>query len=125
MSSNLSSLSYTSDVRTWAALSHATILLSIFSAGLLSIAAAFVIWFVKKQDSVYVGQQALQSLLFQVAAVVLNAVMWIIIAVLSIFLIGICLIPIGIADFALYAAYACSNGRDFRYPLLADMIGIK
>jgi uncharacterized Tic20 family protein len=131
MSSNLSSLPYTQDERTWAALAHATILLSIISAGLLSIAAAFVIWLIKKQESVYIGQQALQSLFFQVTALIVNTVVWIVIAVLSTILIGICLIPIGIAIslasliWPLYAAYACSIGRDFRYPFLAEMVGIK
>jgi len=122
---------YSQDERTWALLSHISALLSLVSVGLLGPIAALTIWLVKKQESVYVGQQALQSLIYQIAIVVLNWVMWLMIAFASMVVVGICCIPVGIIVSILtiippiYAAYACSAGRDFKYPLIAEMAGIK
>ncbi len=129
--SDASPLPYTQDERTWALLAHLTILLSLISGGLLGIAAAFIIWLIKKPESAYVGQQALQSLLYQIAAVIVNWVMWIAIAIGSALIVGICCIPIGaLVSLAtlvwpLYAAYACSLGRDFKYPVIAELAGIR
>ncbi len=118
----------TSDEKTWAALSHLSILLAAITVGLLGPVAAFVIWLVKKDESDYVARQALQSLIYQIAVAVLSWVMWIIIAVLSVFVIGLCLIPIGLlinlaaVGYGCYAAYVCSLGQEFKYPLIWDMI---
>ena len=118
----------TSDEKTWAALSHLSILLAAITVGLLGPVAAFVIWLVKKDESDYVARQALQSLVYQIAVAVLSWVMWIVIAVLSVFVIGLCLIPIGLlinlaaVGYGCYAAYVCSLGQEFKYPLIWDMI---
>jgi len=124
-------LEITSDERTWAILAHLSILLSIISGGLLGPAAAFAIWLIKKEQSAYVGKQALQSLIYQIAVVVLSLLMWVAIAVLSALVVGVCCIPIGIVidlaaiGYACYAAYVCSLGQEFKYPLIGDMVGIE
>jgi len=118
----------TSDERTWAILAHVSILLAAITVGLLGPVAAFVIWLVKKEESDYVAKQAMQSLIYQVAVAVLSWIMWIAIAVLSAVVIGICLIPLGILldlaaiGYGCYAAYVCSLGQEFRYPIIWDLI---
>ena len=118
----------TSDEKTWAMLAHLSILLAAITVGLLGPVAAFVIWLVKKDESDYVAKQALQSLIYQIVAAVLSWIMWIVIAVLAVFMIGLCLIPIGLllnlaaVGYGCYAAYVCSLGQEFKYPLIWDMI---
>ena len=118
----------TSDEKTWAILAHVSILLGAITVGLLGPVAAFVIWLVKKDESDYVARQALQSLIYQIVVAVLSWIMWIVIVVLSAFVIGICLIPIGLLlnlatiGYSCYAAYICSLGQEFKFPLIWDMI---
>lgn len=118
----------TSDEKTWAILAHVSILLGAITVGLLGPVAAFVIWLVKKDESDYVAKQALQSLIYQIVVAVLSWIMWIAILVLSALVVGICCIPVGlIVDLAAigygcYAAYVCSLGQEFKYPLIWDMI---
>lgn len=118
----------TSDERTWAILAHVSILLAVITAGLLGPVAAFVIWLVKKEESDYVAKQALQSLIYQIVVVMLSWIMWVAIGVLSAVVIGICLIPLGIVlnlaaiGYSCYAAYVCSLGQEFRYPIIWDMV---
>jgi len=118
----------TSDERTWAILAHVSILLGAITVGLLGPVAAFVIWLIKKEESDYVAKQALQSLIYQIVVAVLSWIMWIAIVVLSAVVIGICLIPIGLLlnlaaiGYSCYAAYVCSLGREFKYPIIWDLI---
>ena len=124
----LEEIEITSDEKTWAILAHVSILLGAVTAGLLGPVAAFVIWLVKKDESDYVAKQALQSLIYQIVVAVLSWIMWIVIAVLAVFMIGLCLIPIGLllnlaaVGYGCYAAYVCSLGQEFKYPLIWDMI---
>jgi uncharacterized Tic20 family protein len=119
------------DEKTWAILAHLSALLSIFTAFVLGPLAAFAIWLIKKDQSRYVGFQALQSLVYQIVAAVVNWVMWITIAILTVFVVGCLCIPFGIVislasvAYPLYAAYRCSMGEDFRYVLIADLIAPK
>jgi uncharacterized Tic20 family protein len=118
----------TSDERTWAILAHVSILLGAITVGLLGPVAAFVIWLVKKDESEYVARQALQSLIYQIVVGVLSWIMWGVIVVLSMVVIGICLIPIGLLlnlaaiGYSCYAAYVCSLSQEFRYPIIWDMV---
>lgn len=121
----------TSDEGTWAILAHLSILLSVITGGLLGPAAAFAIWLIKKEESDYVAKQALQSLIYQIVMVVLSWLMWISIALLSAIVVGICCVPVGIViqlamiGYGCYAAYVCSLGQEFKYPLIGDMVGIE
>jgi len=118
----------TSDEKTWAMLAHLSILLAAITVGLLGPVAAFVIWLVKKDESDYVARQALQSLIYQIVVAVLSWIMWIVIGVLIMVGIGCCLVPLGVLlnlatiGYSCYAAYVCSLGREFKYPLIWDMI---
>lgn len=121
----------TEEERTWAILAHLSILLSVLTGGLLGPVAAFTIWLIKRDQSPYIGRQALQSLIYQLVVVVLSWIMWIGIAVLSMLVIGVCCIPGGIlidlaaVGYGCYAAYVCSLGREFKYPLIGNMVGLE
>ncbi len=118
----------TSDEKTWAILAHVSILLAAVTVGLLGPVAALVIWLIKKEESEYVAKQALQSLIYQIVVAVLSWIMWAAIILLSIAVIGICLIPLAILldlaaiGYGCYAAYICSLGQEFRYPIIWEMI---
>ncbi len=115
--------------RTWAMLAHLSSLLSLISGGLFGPIAALLIWLVYRERSAYVGRQALQSFAFQVGMVVVTWVTWTVTVALMAVVIGFCLLPVALLVTAaavvwpLVGAYECSQGRDFRYPLLSDMLG--
>jgi len=121
-------LELTQDEKTWAALAHASILLALVSGGPLGPIAAFIIWLVKKDESAYIADQAMQSLVYQVVVSILNWIMWLGIAVLAVVVIGICCIPLGILIslaclvYGVYGAYQCSLGKNFRYFVIGDFV---
>jgi hypothetical protein len=118
----------TSEDRTWAALSHASILLAVLSGGPFGPIAAFIIWLLRQDKSPFVRRQAMQSLVYQLITIVFSWCMWLAIGLLSIFLVGLCLIPLGLlinlfmVVYACYGAYQCSQGHDFSYWLVGDLI---
>ena len=115
------------DERVWASLAHLTMLVNI-PTGFLGPVAAFVIWLVNKDRSEKVASQALQSVVYQVAWLVILAAGWAVTGLLMAVLIGFLLVPVmallTIFPFAYsaYAAYRVSKGDDFRYPFVADLI---
>ena len=74
------------------------------------------------------GFHALQSLLYQVAWTVILAVGWAVSAILTVVLVGFLLFPVmailTVVPFVHmgYAAYKVSQGVDYRYPFVADLI---
>lgn len=107
---------------TWAALAHAsilvTLLIGLLSGGALAIVGALIpalIWYAYRQKSEYVVDQARQAFLFQIAGFVallilallgsvLVAVGWTVSAILSIVLIGLLLMPLMLVLTLLWAA---------------------
>jgi uncharacterized Tic20 family protein len=71
---------------------------------------------------------ALQSLWYQAAWIVILAVGWTVTGLLTIILVGFLLFPVMIVlSFVpfvhmAYAAYKVSQGVDYRYPLVADLV---
>jgi uncharacterized protein len=118
----------TSDDKTWAALAHATVVLGAVTGGPLGPLAAFAIWLVKQEKSPYVRRQAMQSLVYQIVMLVIVSSMWVAIGLLSAVLVGLCCIPAGLivtmlaVVYGCYGAYECSQGRDFSYWLIGDLI---
>lgn len=116
-----------SEERTWAALAHAASLLA-FVTGFGGLAGAGLIWLVYKDRSRYVGYQAAQSFWFQVAGLVFLTLFGTITAFLLSFFIGICLVPfwlvaaLGVLIYPLIGAYQTSQGQDFRYLIIGDMV---
>jgi uncharacterized Tic20 family protein len=150
-------LGLTREETTWAALAQASILLTFLLAVFTGGIAAFlgpivpaVIWYVHRDRSEYVAEQARQATIFQLAGIlgllvlaivgaVLVAVGWAVSAVLVVVLIGLILLPVMLivtlvwvaavialpivmVVYGCYAALEAYNGRPFRYLWVADLI---
>jgi uncharacterized protein len=117
----------TQEERTWSVLAHLSIFLNLVT-GFLGPVAALVIWLVYRDRSSRVAFQALQSMWYQVAWLVILFVGWTMTTLLMLVLIGFLLVPvmalITIVPFVhgAYAAYRVSRDGEYRYPLIADMI---
>jgi uncharacterized Tic20 family protein len=117
----------TQEERTWSVLAHLSIFLNLVT-GFLGPVAALVIWLVYRDRSSRVAFQALQSMWYQVAWLVILFAGWAMTTLLMLVLIGFLLVPvmalITIVPFvhSAYAAYRVSKDGEYRYPLIADMI---
>ena len=122
----------------WAMLAHLSILLNLFT-GFLGPVLAFIIYLVYRDKSRYIAYQSLQATIFQlivwIGVGLVIGVMWLVTAVLSIFLIGLlCVpftllgtifllfVPIASLVYGVIAALKCSSGEDFRYWLVGDWV---
>lgn len=118
---------YTQDEKTMAMLAHGSILLNVFS-GFGGIIVALIIWLVKKNESPWVGFQALQSFIYQVIAGSALVVIWAISLALMMIIVGFLCLPFALLltlatlIYALYGAYRCYQGYDFRYLWLGDFL---
>ncbi len=150
-------LGLTREELTWAALAHAsiliTLLLGLASGGIAAILGPIVpaiIWYVYRDKSDYVADQARQATIYQlagfvallalaIAGAVLIAVGWAVSAVLVVVLVGLLLLPIMLivtlvwvvaivalpivlVVYGCYAAFEAYYGRPFRYYWVAEMI---
>jgi uncharacterized Tic20 family protein len=115
------------DENTWSVLAHLSVFLNLFT-GFLGPVAALVIWLMYRDRSPKVSFHALQSLWYQVAWVVILAVGWTIAGLLTVILVGFLLFPVMIVLTFVpfvhmgYAAYKVSQGIDYRYPWVADLL---
>ena len=108
--------------RAWSTLSHLSIFLNLFT-GFLGPVAALVIWLVYRDRSERVAFQALQSVYYQVAWLVILGAGWALTGLLTFVLIGFLLIPamavVTLVPFvhAAYAAYRVNKDDEYRYPV--------
>src|SRR3712207_541326 len=115
------------DERTWSALAHLSIFLNLVT-GFLGPVAALGVWLVYRDRSSKVAFQALQSMWYQIAWLVILVAGWTVTGILTIVLIGFLLMPamalISIVPFVhgAYAAYRVNRDGEYRYPFIADMI---
>jgi uncharacterized protein len=115
------------DENTWSVLAHLSVFLNLLT-GFLGPIGALVIWLMYKDRSPRVSFHALQSLWYQVAWMVILTVGWVVAGILTVVLIGFLLFPVMILLTVVpfvhmgYAAYKISQGVDYRYPLVADMV---
>ena len=113
--------------KSWAILAHLSIFLNLFT-GFLGPVAALVIWLIYKDRSQKVAFHALQSMWYQVAWLVLLGIGWAFTGLLMLILIGFLLVPVmallTLVPFAhaAYAACKVSQGSDYRYLFVADLI---
>lgn len=120
--------------RTWAMLSHLSIVANLFT-GFLGTAAALIIYLVFKDRSRYVARQAMQAFLFQLifflGGSLVMAVAWAITIPLMVVIVGICLLPLTLlltalplaaVGYGVYAAIETNAGKDFRYWLVGGMV---
>ena len=113
--------------------------LAALAHGSIGIVGALCIWLVMRRRSAYVRGQALQAIVYQVAAVVLwlgGSVVWEILsliivngvwrnpplwyAVLDAFPVGF---PVLAILYALWGAVRCLGGHDFRYAIVGKLVG--
>ncbi|CAA9455336.1 MAG: hypothetical protein AVDCRST_MAG58-1375 [uncultured Rubrobacteraceae bacterium] len=117
----------TQEEKTLSVLAHLSIFLNLVT-GFLGPVAALIIWLVYRDRSSNVAFQALQSMWYQVAWLVILVAGWTVTTLLMIVLIGFLLVPvmalITLVPFVhgAYAAYRVSKDGGYRYPLIADMI---
>lgn len=124
----------TSDEKTWATMAHLSVLVNLFT-GVLGPVVALVIYLAHKDKSRYVAYQALQSLLLQLIVWVgggaLIAIGWIVTGLLTLVVVGLCLIPFAILlsmlpviapVYGVVGALKTSQGDDFRYWLIGDWV---
>ena len=117
----------TQEEKTWSVLAHLSIFLNLVT-GFLGPVAALIIWLVYRDRSSQVAFQALQSMWYQVAWLVILFAGWVVTTLLMLVLIGFLLVPvmalITIVPFVhgAYAAYRVSRDGEYRYPLIADLI---
>ena len=117
----------TQEEKTMSVLAHLSIFLNLVT-GFLGPVAALIIWLVYRDRSSNVGFQALQSMWYQVAWLVILVAGWTVTTILMLVLIGFLLVPvmalITLVPFvhSAYAAYRVSKDGGYRYPLIADMI---
>lgn len=108
----------TSEERTWAMAAHLGCLLAAWAA--MAFLAPLIVMLVKK-DSPFVRRHAVESLNFQISALIYGVVG----VVLSFLLIGIPLL-IALAIFwlvvVILAGIRANNGQDYRYPLTIRLI---
>jgi uncharacterized Tic20 family protein len=115
------------DENTWSVLAHLSVFLNLLT-GFLGPVGALVIWLMYKDRSPRVSFHALQSLWYQVAWMVILTVGWVVAGLLTVVLIGFLLFPVMILLTVVpfvhmgYAAYKVSQGVDYRYPFVADMV---
>src|SRR3712207_2526206 len=115
------------DENTWSVLAHLSVFLNLFT-GFLGPVAALVTWLVYKDRSARVSFHALQSLWYQIVWMVILAIGWTVASILTVVLIGFLLFPVMMVATLVpfvhmsYAAYKVSQGLDYRYPLVADLI---
>jgi uncharacterized Tic20 family protein len=115
------------DERTWSILAHLSMFLNLVT-GFLGPVAALIIWFVYKDRSQKVAFHALQSMWYQIGWLVILAVGWTVTTLLLVVLVGFVLIPVmaivSVVPFvhAGYAAYKVSQGEEYRYPFVADLV---
>ena len=116
----------TQDERTWSVLSHLSTFLNL-ATGFLPV-ASLIIWLVYRDRSQKVAFQALQSTVYQGAWLVVLAAGWTVTVALMAVLVGFLLVPamliLTLFPYAhsAYAAYRVSQGEDYRYPLIANLI---
>jgi uncharacterized protein len=117
----------TQEERTVSVLAHLSIFLNLVT-GFLGPVAALITWLFYRDRSSRVAFQALQSMWYQVAWMVILVAGWTVTTLLMLVLIGFLLVPvmalITLVPFvhAAYAAYRTSKDGGYRYPLIADMI---
>jgi uncharacterized Tic20 family protein len=124
----------TSEEKNWAMLAHLSVLVNLFTAILGPVAAA-IIYFAFRDRSRYISYHALQSLILQLIVWVGGGVIvggtWAVTGILSIFVIGLCLVPFAILIsclpiiapvYGIVAAIQTSQGSDFKYWLIGDWV---
>ncbi|MBE3067886.1 MAG: DUF4870 domain-containing protein [Chloroflexi bacterium] len=122
------------DERTWAMMSHLSVLLNLVT-GFGGPIAALIIYLVYKDRSRLVAYHALQAMVFQliwwVGGGALAGISWAVSGALSVVFIGLLcmpfacilsLLPLGGLIYGIVGAVQTNQGQDFRYWLVGDWV---
>src|SRR5467141_1539700 len=112
---------FSSDVRMWNVLCHATALAGFFVPWAGHILGPLIVWLAKRGDSPEIDQHGKESLNFQISMLIYNVVA----GILCLILIGFFLLAIlHILNvvFVIIAAMRASEGRIYCYPLTLRLI---
>ncbi|MGH8094075.1 MAG: DUF4870 domain-containing protein [Chthoniobacterales bacterium] len=104
------------NVRTWAALCHASALLGVFLHFPGHLIGPLIVWLVKRGDAPEIDAHGKESLNFQISMLIYNIVA----AVFCLILIGFVLLAVLWvlnSVFVIIAAIQASNGKFYRYPM--------
>jgi uncharacterized Tic20 family protein len=127
-----------SEARTWAMLSHLSVLLNLVT-GFLGVIVPLIIYLIYKDRSRYVAYQSMQAFVFQLiwwgGGGLIIGVIWAITGVLSAIVIGLLCVPFALIAtlvlalmplvalvYGVYAALETNQGKDFRYWLVGDWL---
>lgn len=107
--------STTADEQLWAMIAHLSYLLTYVMG--LSFLAPLIIWLLQKEKSPFVVDQAKEALNFQLAALLVNAIL----GVATFFTCGVSLILVpvvlvGATVYSIIAGIAANRGEAYRYP---------
>ena len=109
------------DERTWGMLAHLSALLGYLILPFGNIIAPLVVWLVKKDQSQFVGDQAKESLNFQISCTI-----YMVVALISLMLlVGFILVPLVYAFgliLTLIGTVKANNGEAYRYPFTIRLI---
>ncbi|MEO1969958.1 MAG: DUF4870 domain-containing protein [Pirellulaceae bacterium] len=97
-----------SDERTWAMLAHLSILV-------LGVIGPLVIWLVKKEESKFVADQAMEALNFHIAVLIATVV-------LACTVVGPVVVAIGAVVYGIIAGLEANKGVYYRYPYTLRLI---
>lgn len=104
--------------RMWAALAHSILLLNVIPIFLgPSVVITMGIWVFKRKGSDYVGFQALQAFIFQVAVAFLAIILGMVVGPTGALVVLV--LPI---IYSMYGAYRCNKGQEFRYVFIGDFL---
>jgi uncharacterized protein len=117
--------------KNWAMLAHLSVLLNLVT-GFLGPVAALAIYLVYKDRSRYVAFQSMQALLMQlilwIGGGIVAGILWVIAGLLSVVLIGLCLMPLAMVItllplaaivYGIIGAVETNQGKDFRYYMIS------
>ncbi len=109
------------DERTWGMLAHLSALLGYLILPFGNIIAPLVVWLVKKDQSQFVGDQAKESLNFQISCTI-----YMVVALISLMLlVGFILVPLVYAFgliLTLIGTVKANNGEAYRFPFTIRLI---
>src|SRR6478752_75121 len=115
------SVTTSSNARTWCVLCHASALLGLFFHFLGHIFGPLIVWLLKRGDASEIDAHGKESLNFQISMLIYDAIA----AILCIFLIGIpILIALWVANTVLViiASVKASEGKFYQYPFTIRLI---
>lgn len=109
------------DERTWGMLAHLSALIGYLILPFGNIIAPLVVWLMKKDQSQFVGDQAKESLNFQISCTI-----YMVVALISLMLlVGFILVPLVYAFgliLTLIGTVKANNGEAYRYPFTIRLV---